>query len=70
LFINWGRVLYLWVGYLSSRAFTKGESNKSTTEQELAAIHWEISHFRPYIYGKHFTRQGSTVTGLYDEGTS
>lgn len=39
----------------ASRAFTKGESNKSTTEQELAAIHWAIIHFRPYIYGKHFT---------------
>jgi len=33
----------------------KGESNKSTTEQELAAIHWAIIHFRPYIYGEHFT---------------
>ena len=39
----------------ASRSFTKGESNKSTTEQELAAIHWAITHFRPYIYGKHFT---------------
>jgi len=38
----------------ASRAFTKGESNKCTTEQELAAIHWAILHFRPYIYGKHF----------------
>jgi len=33
----------------ASRAFTKGESNKCTTEQELAAIHWGILHFRPYI---------------------
>jgi len=39
----------------ASRSFTKGESNKSTTEQELAAIHWAIIHFRPYIYGEHFT---------------
>ena len=36
----------------ASRAFTKGESNKSTIEQELTAIHWAIQYFRPYIYGK------------------
>jgi len=39
----------------ASRSFTKGKSNKSTTEQELAAIHWAITHFRPYIYSKQFT---------------
>ncbi|XP_036335192.1 uncharacterized protein LOC118745701 isoform X1 [Rhagoletis pomonella] len=38
----------------ASRAFTKGESNKSTIEQELAAIHWTITHFSPYIYGIQF----------------
>lgn len=38
----------------ASRSFTKGESNKSTIEQELAAIHWAIQYFRPYIYGKKF----------------
>jgi len=42
--------LQLPVAY-ASRAFAKGESNKSTTEQELTAI----THFRPYIYGRHFT---------------
>jgi len=36
-------------------AFTKGKSNKNTYEQELAAIHWAINYFRPYIYGRHFT---------------
>jgi len=39
----------------ASRSFTKGERNQYTTEQELAAIHWAINHFRPYIYGRHFT---------------
>ena len=38
----------------ASKVFTQGESNKSTIEQELTAIHWAIMHFRPYIYGKHF----------------
>jgi len=46
--------LQLTIAY-ASRAFTKGESNKFTTEQELAAIHWGILHCRPYIYGNHFT---------------
>lgn len=39
----------------ASKGFTKCESNKSTTEKELTEIHWAIVHFRPYIYGKHFT---------------
>ena len=36
----------------ASRAFTKGESNKAVIEQELAAIHWAIEYFKPYIYGR------------------
>lgn len=39
----------------ASKAFTKGEANKSTIEQELTAIHWAITHFRPYLYGRKFT---------------
>lgn len=38
----------------ASKAFTKGEQNKATIEQELIAIHWAIKHFRPYIYGVKF----------------
>lgn len=38
----------------ASRAFTPGERNKSTPEQELAAIHWALNHFKPYVYGVKF----------------
>lgn len=38
----------------ASRAFTKGERNKSTPLQELTAIHWALKHFRPYIFGTKF----------------
>lgn len=38
----------------ASKAFTKGESHKSTVEQELTAIHWAVLHFRPYLYGRKF----------------
>lgn len=38
----------------ASKAFTRGESNKSTIEQELIAIHWAIMHYRPYLYGRKF----------------
>lgn len=37
-----------------SKAFTKGESNKSTIEQELLAIYYAIKNFRPYVYGTFF----------------
>lgn len=38
----------------ASRAFTKGERNKHIIEKELAAIHWAIMHFKPYLYGRKF----------------
>jgi len=41
----------------ATRALTKGDSNKCTTEQELAAIHWGILHFRHYVYEKHRSKQ-------------
>jgi hypothetical protein len=37
-----------------SKNFSKGESNKTTIEQELLAIYFAIKHFRPYIYGTRF----------------
>ena len=45
---------YLLVCY-ALKSFTKEESNKSTIEQELTAIHCAIHHFKSYVYGKHFT---------------
>lgn len=38
----------------ASRTFTKGEQNKSVIERELAAIHWAIQYFKPYIFGNKF----------------
>ena len=38
----------------ASRAFTKGEANKHIIEKELAAIHWAIMHYRPYLLGRKF----------------
>lgn len=38
----------------ASRGFTQGEMNKANIEKELAAIHFGITHYRPYLYGYHF----------------
>ena len=38
----------------ASRAFTKGEANKHIIEKELAAIHWAIMHYQPYLLGRKF----------------
>lgn len=37
-----------------SRGFQKGELNKATIEKELLAIHFAITYYRPYIYGRKF----------------
>lgn len=31
----------------ASKSFNKAESNKSTIEQELIAVHWSIKYFKP-----------------------
>lgn len=38
-----------------SKSFQKGELNKPLIEKELLAIHFAITTFRPYLYGKRFT---------------
>lgn len=37
-----------------SKSFTKGELNKSTIEKEMTAIHFAITHFKPYLFGVKF----------------
>ena len=36
------------------KIFTKGDSFKSTIEQQLIAKHWAVTYFRPHVYEKHF----------------
>ena len=38
----------------TSRAFTKSESNYTTTEQELLAVIYSFKHFQVYLEGTHF----------------
>jgi hypothetical protein len=38
----------------TSRKFSEAERNYDTLEKELAAIVWEIKHFRLYLYGRKF----------------
>ena len=44
------------ISYIS-RSFQKVELNKAIIEKELLAIHFAITYFRPYLYGRHFTVQ-------------
>lgn len=37
-----------------SKAFNKAERNKPPIEKELLAVHFAITQFRPYVYGRHF----------------
>ena len=38
----------------ASKTFTPGEKNKAVILKELTAIHWAISYFKSYLYGKFF----------------
>lgn len=42
------------IAYIS-RTFKKGEINKAIIEKELIAIHFAVTVFRPYLYGREFT---------------
>lgn len=49
----------------ASKSFNQAGSNKSTIEQELIAIHWSIKHFKPYLYGIHFTLKSDHKPLIY-----
>jgi len=38
----------------ASKSFSQGERNKSTIEKELTAIHWAVTYFKSYLYGRKF----------------
>lgn len=39
----------------ASRILNSAETRYSTTERELLAVVWGVNHFKPYIFGRHFT---------------
>lgn len=38
-----------------SKLFNSAEQNYSVTERECLAVIWGVKHFRPFLYGTHFT---------------
>ena len=42
------------VAYYSKR-FTKGQRHCSPTMKECTAVVWALTHWRPYLWGRHFT---------------
>lgn len=39
----------------ASKSLSKAERNYSTSEREGWAVVWSVKHFKPYIFGMHFT---------------
>lgn len=51
--------------YYASKTFSKADINKSTPVQECLAIHFALTQFRPYIYGKPFIVRSDHKSLIY-----